>query len=185
VTSETRNTDEYILDLIQHEKKMDEGFRLLMHLNQEKIYGLVRRIVNNHEDADDIVQNTFIKAYKGIGKFERKSKISTWLYRIATNEALTFLNKNKKHRDTKEMIYESEKTKSDVFISEKEIVSLLESAINTLPDRQKMVFNMRYFDEMPYDEMSAILGLKIGGLKASFHHAVKKVESFIKENHTS
>ena len=161
---------------------MEEGFRLLMSVHQEKIYAQVRRMVKNHEDSVDVVQNTFIKVYGAIYKFEGKSKLSTWLYRIAANESLTFLKKSQKMP-----IFEGSSTqlsllKAEAFVEESEITSLLKAAIQNLPERQRMVFNFRYFDELPYSEISEILNVKVGGLKASFHHAVKKIEKFVKEN---
>lgn len=161
---------------------MDEGFRLLMANHQEMIYSHVRRMVTNHEDAADIVQNVFVSAFKGICRFEAKSALSTWLYRIATNETLTFLRKEKRNAAANSKEEALEHLKAESYIKENDVVRILQKAIDTLPERQKLVFNMRYFDEMSYKEMSQILGVTTGGLKASFHLAVKKVEAFVKEN---
>jgi len=181
VTLKNQNSDEYILKLIQMEGKVDEGMTILIKKHQEIIYSHVRRMLSGHEDTADVVQNIFIKAYQGIGKFEGKSKLSTWLYRIATNETLTFIRKNKNRQS-----FSNENSLSllqaDAYVEESDIIRMLKKAINQLPERQKLVFNLRYFDEMPYEEMSKILSVKVGGLKASFHHAVKKIESYVREN---
>ena len=176
------NSDKKILHLIQLENKLEEGFRLLMAEHQERVYSQVRGMIKNHDDSADVVQNVFIKVYKAIKKFEGKSKISTWIYRITVNECLTFLKQKRKMNIDRESNEHLSGMKADSFIQERDIITLLGGAIDSLPTRQKMVFNMRYFEELTYEEMSQILDLKVGGLKASFHHAVKKIETFVKEN---
>lgn len=161
---------------------MEEGFRLLMSEHQERIYAQVRGMVQSHEDASDVVQNIFIKVYGAIKGFEGKSKISTWLYRIAANESLTFLKRNQKRQTSSNSYEHLALVKADVFVEESEITALLKSAMQNLPERQKMIFNLRYFDELTYEEISKILNVKTGGLKASFHHAVKKIKAYVKEN---
>jgi RNA polymerase sigma factor (sigma-70 family) len=139
-------------------------------------------MVINHEDADDVTQNTLIKAWKGLPKFKEEAQLFTWMYRIATNESITFLNKKKKiffvpMNDVEHEL--SQSLESDEQYSGDEIQLTLQKAILTLPEKQRIVFNMRYYDEMKYDEISAILKTSVGALKASYHHAVKKIEKYI------
>ena len=141
------------------------------------LYYHIRRIVISHEDANDVLQNTFIKAWKGLKKFNRESKLSTWLYKIATNEALSFIKKNKKHQDA--LKNELVEKPSEYFIDEKSIEAKLEKAILILPEKQRIVFNLKYFDELKYSEISEITGTSEGALKASYHIAVKKIEEFL------
>ena len=176
-------TDEQLLELIQLNK--ESGFRTLMYQYQEQTYWHIRRMVTTHEDADDVVQNTFIKIFKNIDKFKGDSKLYTWIYRIATNESITFL-KNRKRRYS-ESIDESEnsiehKLKADSYFDGDEIQTKLQSAIISLPEKQKAVFNLRYFEEMPYNQMAEVLDTSVGALKASYHHAVKKIEEYIRDD---
>ena len=178
---EFKLTDEQLLELIQLDK--DSGFRSLMHQYQEQTYWHIRRMVTTHEDADDVVQNTFIKVFRNLDKFKGDSKLYTWIYRIATNESLTFLKKRK--RRYSESIDESENNiennlVADDYFDGDNVQLLLQKAIVTLPDKQKAVFNLRYYEEMPYSDMSDILETSVGALKASYHHAVKKIEEYIK-----
>jgi RNA polymerase sigma-70 factor (ECF subfamily) len=140
-------------------------------------------MVTLHEDANDVVQNTFIKVYRNIEKFNRDSKMYTWIYRIATNESLTFLNKRKKIQteaiDGDEYSLEN-RLSSDPFFDGNEAELMLQKAILLLPEKQKAVFNLRYYDEISYKDMSEMLDTSVGALKASYHHAVKKIEGFIK-----
>ena len=174
-------TDEQILELIQLSK--DGGFRSLMHQFQEPIYWHIRRMVTLHDDANDVVQNTFIKVYKNIEKFNMDSKLYTWIYRIATNESLTFLKKRKKKQtqaiDGDEYSLEN-KLSSDPYFDGNAAELVLQKAIFLLPEKQKAVFNLRYYDEISYKDMSEMLDTSVGALKASYHHAVKKIEDFIK-----
>ena len=175
-------SDEHILNLLAEKATHERGFRLLMQTYQEPLYRHVRRLVIDHDDANDVIQNTFIKIFKNIERFEGKSKLFTWLYRIATNEAITFLNsKNRKETDTLDdpnAAHVANNLKADVFFDGDEIQIKLQQALATLPDKQKAVFNLRYYEEMPYEEMSVVLDTSVGALKASYHHAVKKVEAF-------
>lgn len=146
-------------------------------------------MVTTHEDADDVVQNTFIKVFKNLDKFKGNSKLYTWIYRIATNESLTFL-KNRKRRHS-ESIDDTEYTiennlVADEYFDANNAQLILQKAIIALPEKQKAVFNLRYYEEMPYNDISEILETSVGALKASYHHAVKKIEEFIKngERHT-
>ena len=140
-------------------------------------------MVTTHEDADDVVQNTFIKVFRNLDKFKGDAKLYTWIYRIATNESLTYL-KNRKKRYS-ESIDDSESNiennlVADAYFDGNSIQILLQKAIIALPDKQKAVFNLRYYEEMPYNDMSEIMETSVGALKASYHHAVKKIEQFIK-----
>ena len=176
--------DQKILALIQEKTSFERGFKLLMDTYQEKLYRHVRRMVNEHEDTNDVLQNVMIKVYKSIERFEGKSSLYTWLYRIATNETLTFI-KSKKRKETSSIDNEDlgldKSLRADHSIDSEEVQYYLNKAIEQLPEKQKLVFNMRYFDEMSYDEISKVLDTSVGALKASYHHAVKKIEAFINQ----
>jgi len=183
-TSAKAITDDQLLELLRAEHSFERGFRLLMSQYQERLYWHIRRIVLLHEDADDVLQNTLIKVYKGILQFEGKSKLYTWLYRIATNEALTHLqNKGRQSAESLDDVsaFLTSRLEADTWFDGNEAQLKLQKAIAQLPEKQKIVFNMRYFEEMPYEEMSTMLDTSVGALKASFHHAMKKVEAFFKE----
>lgn len=171
--------DQEILQLIQDPKTRDMGFRKLILTYQKRVYHVIRRMVLIHEDADDITQNTFIKAHHYIDKFQGQSSIFTWLYRIATNESLSFLEKKKKQHFFSIDDYQ-EKLESYVDqpgnIDGDEIQRILQKALLTLPDKQRLVFHLKYQEELTYEQMSEITGTSIGALKASYHHAVKKIE---------
>ena len=173
-------TDQQILETYK-KGNQDLAFSQLMTKYQERIYWHIRRMVLKHDDADDIIQNTFIKAWKGLEKFREEANLYTWLYRIATNETITFINQNKKRLaqniDDVEEILHHEKT--DNHYTGEEIEIKLQQAISTLPEKQKLVFNMKYFQEMKYQDMAEILGGSVGSLKASYFHAVKKIEEFL------
>jgi len=176
-------TDDQILSLLQNEGSYEKGFRALMEAYQERLYWHIRKMVHEHDDANDVIQNTFIKVYRSIDRFEGKSKLYTWLYRIATNESITFLNKKKKKTTSSiddEDANLSNRLKADEYFDGDEIQYQLQLALETLPDKQKLVFNMRYFDEMSYADMSEILETSVGALKASYHHASKKIEAFLR-----
>jgi len=170
--------------LLQNEINVEQGFRWLVLKYQERLYGHIRRMVNEHDDANDVIQNTFIKVFKNIKKFEGNAQLYTWLYRIATNETITFLNKKKKKATTSidnEELNMVNRLSADSYFDEKKAQSKLKNAIELLPEKQKLVFNMRYFEEMSYQEISNILETSVGGLKASYHHAVKKIERFLND----
>lgn len=180
----TNTADENLLSLLQHAQTAERGFRVLMETYQEQLYWVVRRMVNDHDDANDVLQNCFIKVYRSIHTFEGKSKLYTWLYRIATNEAITFLNQ--KSRKTTASIDSGElpmvnTLQADASVDGDELQAQLQKALMQLPEKQRIVFNMRYFDEMPYEEMSKVLDTSVGALKASYHHAVKKIENYFRE----
>lgn len=176
-------TDDEILNLLANQRHAERGFRLLMEKYQERLYWHIRRMVKSHDDANDVVQNCFIKIYKSVHKFQRKSALYTWMYRIATNEAITFINKKKRRHATSldgdEGVLVNQ-LRADPYFDGNEIQIKLQCALNKLPKKQKQVFNMRYYGEMSYKQMSDILGTSVGALKASYHHAVKKIEASLK-----
>jgi len=176
-------TDDQILTLLQDKASYEKGFRALMETYQERLYWHIRKMVYEHDDANDVIQNTFIKVYRSIDRFQGKSKLYTWLYRIATNESITFLNKKKKKATSSiddEDFNLSNRLKADEYFDGDEIQLQLQLALETLPEKQKMVFNMRYFDEMSYADISEVLETSVGALKASYHHASKKIEAYLK-----
>ncbi|OQX78416.1 MAG: RNA polymerase subunit sigma [Bacteroidetes bacterium 4484_249] len=178
-------TDSKILEMCRNADSGNYGFNLLIRKYQEQTYWHIRRIVIDHDDANDLVQDTFVKVWKNLKNFREDSKLYTWIYKIATNEALSFLKKKKRKLLLPIVDYEnylSQKLQDDNFFNGDEIQLKLQKAILTLPEKQRLVFNMRYYDEMKYDDMSEVLGTSVGALKASFHIAVKKIENYIKEN---
>ena len=175
-------SDQEILHLFSESSKKEEAFRLLLKQFQKPIYYYVRRMVLDHDDADDITQNTFIKAWKGLANFRGESKISTWLHRIAYNESISFITSSKRIGKVEIGNVEYELTphlQQDVMYSGDEIQMKLQTALATLPEKQKAVFIMKYYEEKKYDEISEITGTSVGALKASFHHAVTKIETFL------
>lgn len=162
---------------LQNPKTESIAFRQLVHLYKEKIYWHARRMVNQHEDANDIVQNVFIKIHKGIKGFNSNSKLYTWIYRITTNESISFIEKQKKHKHSSLEI-QKENASSDDPRTEI-IIEKLMFALQTLPPKQRAVFNMKYFEEMTYKSMSEILHTSEGALKASYHHAAQKIKQYI------
>ena len=170
---------------LKNSKSQEQAFRNLMSLYKERLYWHIRKIILSHEDADDVLQNTFIKIFKNIHSFNEKSKLYSWMYRIATNESITFINKKatKQNVDISELQFKmAENLESDTYFSGDEIQLLLQKAIVTLPEKQQLVFKMKYFEELKYKEISEVLETSVGALKASYHHAVKKIETFIKTN---
>ena len=172
---------------LKSKNESERAFRVLVNLYKERLYWHIRKIVLNHEDTDDILQNTFIKIYKNIHKFEEKSKLYTWMYRIATNESITFLNKKAKKKnitieEVKNQLIEN--LESDIYFEGNQIQILFQKAINTLPQKQQLVFNMKYFEDHTFENLSEILETSVGGLKSSYHIAVKKITAYIKLNET-
>jgi len=165
-------------------KTQEKAYRELMSLYKERLYWHIRKIVLIHDDADDVLQNTFLKIFNNISKFKGDSKLYSWMYRIATNESLTHLKKkarlNKIDNETlqNQLV---EKLEADVYFDGDEIQFKLQKALATLPQKQKLVFNMKYFDHMKYDDISEILETSVGALKASYHHARKKIEAYLTE----
>lgn len=174
-----------LLDALRNESTRREAFAQLVRTNQQQLYHSVRRIVILHEDADDVLQNTFIKAWQGLDNFRGESSLSTWLYRIAIHEALDHLEKQKRHNgisidddQQKAASTIASQLESDPYFDGDETEIQLHEAIAQLPNKQRIVFHMKYFDEMKYEEMSAVLGTSVGALKASYHHAVQKIAQF-------
>ncbi len=174
--------DKELLSQFKNEASKEAGFTRIIKKYQEKIYWHIRRMVVEHEDANDVMQNMFIKVWNNLDNFREDSQLYTWLYRIATNESLTFLEQQKK-RTTSSLSDEysnlSNKLQADKHFDGNKLEWKLQMAIQELPEKQRAVFNLRYFDEMPYEEMSRVLDTSEGALKASYHHAVKKVEDYI------
>ncbi|HOZ50440.1 MAG TPA: sigma-70 family RNA polymerase sigma factor [Chitinophagaceae bacterium] len=175
-------SDEEIFELFKDELSKEKAFTILVKKYQERLYWHIRRFVIHHEDTNDVLQNVFIKAWKSLSNFRQESGLYTWLYRIGTNESLTYLEKLKKKRSVS--ISDEETGMSNRVRAEKgfDINKLewkLQLAIQSLPEKQRAVFTLRYYDEMPYEKMSEVLDTSVGSLKASYHHASKKVEEFI------
>jgi RNA polymerase sigma-70 factor (ECF subfamily) len=178
-------SDRELLEMFRNSDTKNYAFNLLMRKYQERLYWQVRKIVISHDDSDDVIQNTFLKVWGGLESFREDSQLFTWLYRIATNEALTFLKKKKTKFllplvDVEQQL--SRTLESDPYVNGNELQIKLQQAILKLPEKQRIVFNMKYFDEMKYEDMSDVLGTSVGALKASFHHAVKKIEKFLEED---
>lgn len=173
-------TDEQILAAIK--ENPDKGFSFLIKEFKQQVYWRVRKIVYSHDDANDVTQNTFIKVYRSIDKFQGNSKLYTWIYRIATNEAITFIKKKSKENNASFEDYSyqmASNLEADVFFNGDEAALTLQKIIAQLPEKQRIVFNMKYFEEKKYEEISEELGTSVGALKASYHHAVKKIQEKI------
>lgn len=172
-----------LVEQLKDVQTKEQAFRMLIKEYKERLYWHIRKIVISHDDTDDVLQNTFIKIFRGIDNFKQDSKLYSWMYRIATNESLTFLKKRAKERNVditeiKQDLVTS--LSSDDWFTGDEIQRILQEAVAKLPEKQQLVFNMKYFDNMKYDEISKILDTSVGGLKASYFHAVKKIEKYIK-----
>lgn len=182
-------SDREILDLYHEQGEVEKAFSLLMKKYDQRLYMHIRRIVTEHADADDVLQNTFMKIWRGLPSFRSEASLFTWMYRIATNESINQLQRRKKHRyfsfdgnteQEDEYSGQSIVAEADPQIpAAAEIEKRLKHAIEQLPDKQKIVFSMRYYDELSYEQMSEILGTSVGALKASYHHAVQKVEKHL------
>ena len=175
-------SDKELLELFISPEYKNFAFNLIVRKYQEKLYWHIRRIIIIHEDTDDVLQNTFLKAWSALENFREASALFTWLYRIATNESLYFLRQKRRKYiipfiDVDKQL--SNNLESDAFFDGDELQLKLQKAILTLPEKQRIVFNMKYFDEMKYEEMAKILKTSVGALKASFHHAVNKIEKFM------
>ena len=177
-------TDEIpLVKQLQNSKTRDKAFQILIAQYKERLYWHIRKIVLVHDDANDVLQNTFVKIFKNIEKFNGQSKLYSWMYRIASNEAITFITKRAKEKKVDISDYHEELAstlESDVHFSGDEIQVILQKAIATLPQKQQLVFNMKYFEELKYSQISEILETSVGALKASYFHAVKKIEKYIK-----
>ena len=177
--------EEEIIELMTSDKTREKGVRLMMDAFQSRLYWHIRRIIVDHDLAQDVLQDTFIKAYQNFHQFKRDSQLYTWLYRIATNESLQQLNKLKRMQKSDEgseyhlqnLVAENASADAD------EIQVLLQKAIQSLPEKQKLVFNIRYYDELPFEEISKILDMSLSTCKTNYHYAKEKIENYIRENH--
>jgi RNA polymerase sigma factor (sigma-70 family) len=173
--------DKEIWSKMLDQSTQNDGFRLLISKYKERLYWHIRRLVDDHDDADDILQNTFIKVFRNIDKYQGNAALYTWMYRIATNESLNFIQQNK-YRQQLDTISDNViqlHAASGMPVEEEALLDRLDRAIKALPDKQKLVFNMRYYDEMSYQDIADITDTSVGALKASYHHAVKKIEEYI------
>ena len=177
--------DQELLSRIKEPESRNFGYNLLIKKYQQRIYWHIRKMVIDHDDADDLVQETFIKVYRNLDSFRADSQLYTWIYRIATNECLNFLKKKKRRFFLPIGDVENElmqKIDESPYVEGDEIQKKLQKALLKLPEKQRLVFNMKYFDEMKYEEIADITGTTVGSLKASYHHAVKKIEEFMTDN---
>ena len=182
--SNPEETEKRILMLLSSEEGFQRGFALLVNTYRERLYWHIRGMLGQHDDADDVLQKTFIKVFKGFSGFQGNSKLYTWLYRIATNESLTHIEKTKKQQtaalDDSENGF-ANSVKAESYMDSEQLDLLLQKAIADLPEKQRQVFLMRYYDELSYQDISEITGTSVGGLKASYHIAAKKIEEYIKQ----
>ena len=172
---------EFIQSLL-NPKTQNLAFQELVQKFQKPLYAHIRNMVINHDDTDDVLQNTFIKVYQNLGKFKGESKLFSWMYRIATNEAITFINNKAKRNGTTSQEMQTKivsNLQSDTYFDGNEIQLKLQNAVAKLPEKQQLVFKMKYYQELKYEEISEIVGTSVGALKASYHHAVKKIEEFM------
>ncbi|WP_220275151.1 sigma-70 family RNA polymerase sigma factor [Emticicia sp. BO119] len=181
-------SDQELINLIVDPDKRRNGFELLIKKYQQKIYWHIRKMVIDHDDADDVVQETFIKVWQGLQNFRGDAQLYTWIYRIATNESLNFLQKKRRQNhvpleteseDSMDLLNTLESSISQDYISGDEIQLKLQKALLQLPDKQRLVFNMKYYEDMKYEDIAEITGTSVGALKASYHLAVKKIEEFL------
>ncbi|HSC54845.1 MAG TPA: sigma-70 family RNA polymerase sigma factor [Phnomibacter sp.] len=176
--------DKTLLAQFADPSQKEKAYTAIIRKYQEKLYWHIRRLVIEHDDANDVMQNVFIKVWNGLANFREDSQLYTWLYRIGTNESLSFLDQKKRKSASVSLSEDGshnfENTiKADKHFDSTKLEWRLQLAINQLPEKQRVVFNLRYYDEMPYEEMSKVLGTSTGALKASYHHAAKKIEEYI------
>ena len=177
--------EKLFIETLINPKTQNTAFKQLVQRYQKPLYYHIRNIVLNHDDADDVLQNTFIKVFSNIGNFKGESKLYSWIYRIATNESLTFIEQRAKKQGISNIELQQKailNLESDVYFEGNEIQIKLQKAIATLPEKQQLVFKMKYFEDMKYENISEILDTSVGGLKANYHHAVKKIEEYLKNN---
>ena len=175
---------DFIQELL-NPKTQNVAFQKLLRDYQRPLYNHIRSIVLNHDDTDDVLQNTFIKVFRYLKDFKGDSKLFSWMYRIATNEAITFINQKVKRNGTTSEALQTrivDNLKADTYFDGDEIQIKLQKAVSLLPEKQQLVFKMKYYEEIKYEAMSEVLGTSVGALKASYHHAVKKIEDFMKTN---
>ena len=183
--ADTITDEQNLVDRLRDPEQCRQAFTEVISRYSEPLYWQIRRMVQSHEDTDDLLQNTFMKAWTSLDNFRGDAKLSTWLYKIAINESLTFLEKERKRMnvsidDEAEFLVKS--IEADEWTDGDELKIKLRKAIATLPEKQRIVFNMKYYDEMKYEDMSKILGTSVGALKASYHLAVKKIEQYFTDN---
>ncbi len=179
-----QNEKDFIAELL-NPKTQNIAFKKLLLYYQRPLYNHIRNIVLNHDDADDVLQNTFVKVFQYLKDFKGESKLFSWMYRIATNEAITFVNQKAKRNGTTSEAMQTkivDNLKADAYFDGNEIQIKLQKAVSILPEKQQLVFKMKYYEELKYEEISDILGTSVGALKASYHLAVKKIEEFVKKN---
>ncbi|MFZ4670526.1 MAG: RNA polymerase sigma factor [Flavobacterium sp.] len=175
---------DFIQELL-NPKTQNQAFQKLLRNYQRPLYNQIRNIVLNHDDANDVLQNTFVKVFQYLKDFKGESKLFSWMYRIATNEAITFINNKAKRNGTTSEALQSkivDNLKADTYFDGNEIQLKLQKAIAILPEKQQLVFKMKYYEEIKYKDMSDVLGTSVGALKASYHHAVKKIEEYMITN---
>lgn len=173
------------IDQLLHPKTQNEAFEKLIKDFQRPLYSHIRSMVLNHDDANDVLQNVFIKVFRGLSKFKGESKLFSWVYRIATNESITFINQKAKKKNISNQEYaqrEIDNLEADTYFDTDEIQLKLQKAMVLLPEKQQLVFKMRYFQDLKYEEISSILGTSVGALKASYHHASKKIEEYMNQD---
>lgn len=181
--TQTTLDDRALLEAFNVPATREPAFTELVKRYQQRLYWHIRRMVVSHDDADDVLQNVFIKVWRALGDFRGDANLYTWLYRVATNESLSFIEQQKRRSSVSYSDMENglaDKLHAEQGFDERKIEWKLQQAIQSLPEKQKAVFNLRYYDEMPYEQMSQALDTSVGALKASYHHAVKKVEAFLK-----
>ncbi len=181
-SNETYN-EEQLIEQLHDPKQCQAAFAKIVEKYSQGIYWQIRRMVFNHDDANDIMQNVFLKAWSNIDNFRGSAKLSTWLYKIAINESITFINKERARNEASadDDSFLLNNIEADPYFDGDEVQKKLQRAINSLPEKQRLAFNMRYYDEMKYEDISEILGTSVGALKASYHHALKKIETFFEE----
>lgn len=183
-TAPKKYDEQELIDALNDPLRQNDAFTTIVKRYSEQLYWQIRRMVLNHDDSDDILQNTFIKAWNNISNFRGDSQISTWLHRIAINETLTFLGRRQPDSvslDSDEGRV-AEQLESDTYFNGDHADALFQEAISQLPHKQRLIFNMKYFDDMKYEEISEILGTSTGALKASYHIAIKKIENYLNNN---
>lgn len=178
--------DKTLIEQFRQPAEKERAYTAIIRKYQEKLYWHVRRMLQDHEDSNDVLQNVFIKVWNGLENFREDSQLYTWLYRIATNETLSFMEQKKRKSSAislsgEESSFENQ-IRADKYFDAGKLEWKLQLAINQLPEKQRLVFNLRYYDEMPYEEMSKVLGTTTGALKASYHHAAKKIEEYMLKN---
>lgn len=184
MASQKQYNEDEIIEQLHNPSNCRDAFTQVIAHYSEPLYWQIRRMVIDHDDTNDLLQNTFLKAWTNIDNFRGDAKLSTWLYKIAINESITFINKEKAKNNVSlnDESFLIDNLQADDWFDGDDIKLRLQKAINQLPEKQRLVFNMRYFDEMKYEEMSDILGTSVGALKASYHHALKKIEQFFSSN---